>query len=421
MLLTAELLVSGTSYLPLSYPFIGPDEMPVPAASRSAWPIHLSAARSKAETQDALWRIASDIQYDGDRYNQALRSLVQTVNSDAMSENRKLLQELSSLSVPDQLMEWCTFKSGQSPEATEHCLAQSTEKDKCAAEKRQLLPSADGEEFLCVNRCPNGTFKVESTLLCQPCRVACLECTALDRCQSCRHGYILHKESCVDRCPVGYYSNENEPQVSATELIMELGEEIPPESAEFPDAQPNNETSSNEAVAVPVSSNALLNESNEAVAEGTGEADASGSGRCPNCSSEPDLKSKHPLEYDLGQHAEHRYVFGSDALSSAKSGLELVLAHIMHTQPASVYSCRPCPNNCDHCYASRHSGERICERCRHPYFQLDTEDTAALQCVDECPKGFQPHVTKSGRRLCKLSTINIVPAAGGNGEYEQLP
>ena len=64
-------------------------------------------------------------------------------------------------------------------------------------------------EGSCIDKCPNTTFKTETS--CKHCHTSCAECVGpdMDECLSCPLGTYLQTNRCVEVCPVGSFGDSN--------------------------------------------------------------------------------------------------------------------------------------------------------------------------------------------------------------------
>ncbi|GIY36522.1 furin-like protease 2, partial [Caerostris extrusa] len=58
----------------------------------------------------------------------------------------------------------------------------------------------------CIEACPRGYFTSQDE--CVPCDIQCAECKNNENCLLCKDGFILHSGKCYQICPMGYYDNE---------------------------------------------------------------------------------------------------------------------------------------------------------------------------------------------------------------------
>lgn len=54
----------------------------------------------------------------------------------------------------------------------------------------------------CVNECPVGYYKTLNPNACLPCADDCLECTDVDKCMICKDGHFLYNGICESECPI---------------------------------------------------------------------------------------------------------------------------------------------------------------------------------------------------------------------------
>ncbi|GIY43276.1 furin-like protease 2 [Caerostris darwini] len=58
----------------------------------------------------------------------------------------------------------------------------------------------------CIEACPHGYFTSQDE--CVPCDIQCAECKNNENCLLCKDGFISHFGKCYQICPMGYYDNE---------------------------------------------------------------------------------------------------------------------------------------------------------------------------------------------------------------------
>jgi hypothetical protein len=62
--------------------------------------------------------------------------------------------------------------------------------------------------FTCLSKCPNEYYASDtSPPKCEKCDSRCLTCTNLTFCTSCKTGFFLLSNTCIDSCGIGYYPN----------------------------------------------------------------------------------------------------------------------------------------------------------------------------------------------------------------------
>ncbi|EGR34583.1 neurohypophysial n-terminal domain protein, partial [Ichthyophthirius multifiliis] len=74
----------------------------------------------------------------------------------------------------------------------------------------------DGVQYgKCLKQCYIGYFKVflDGKFICKKCENGCFECEKQDNsnfsCFSCIFGFFLYNQQCLDKCPDGFFANEN--------------------------------------------------------------------------------------------------------------------------------------------------------------------------------------------------------------------
>eukprot|EP00117_Sycon_ciliatum_P013518 scpid34651/ scgid4459/ Proprotein convertase subtilisin/kexin type 5; Proprotein convertase 5; Proprotein convertase 6; Subtilisin/kexin-like protease PC5 len=219
-----ELVLSGTTSLPESYPHLlqrandtSPNIELVEAEENNITKPHNSDEDDHANELFILY--SGEIQYRGDRYGNAnaLKSLDQTAGSSEQTGNTE--EGTSGMS-------WCRFVSSAGPSSSRDCMLNSSDSTHCTERGLLAYPSITGRYSLCLSRCPHGTFAVPDRRVCQPCRLECSQCQSVDQCTACRHGYMLHGAGCVAKCPPGFYRTHMNPGVSSspTHAVHVIGE-----------------------------------------------------------------------------------------------------------------------------------------------------------------------------------------------------
>ena len=389
--LSAELLVSGTSVLPPLYP-------------HNAAPKLTSAEEvSSSDNEDLLLRFASEIEYDGDRYSNALRSLdslPHTLRQEEEIESRPM--ETVGMSAFDSVEALCDFESNGKHSG--ECLALASDEEKCASMERHIITSATGKGILCVTECTNGTFAVPRTAFCQPCRFSCLQCSALNKCVQCRQGYVLHDDVCIGRCPLGFYSSE----VEESEAIILLADQ--PENIKANESDINNNhtlTNATEEDVPPETTTPIQGFENETASNTSRMADE-GPGFLKSSSEEPepsDITDSVPPEgvstddgrFPIGEHILHRYLLAIDSsvITNMKNKLDLIIGERQKSQRV----CMRCPRHCSSCHPHRDRLE--CVRCQPTHYQLEDDD-GVVMCLEECPEGYVGHTARSSRKFCRV-------------------
>ena len=56
-------------------------------------------------------------------------------------------------------------------------------------------------ENTCINKCPEGYFNSELNRKCEPCNPICKTCSNENSCLSCSNEMVLHESTCIDDCP----------------------------------------------------------------------------------------------------------------------------------------------------------------------------------------------------------------------------
>ncbi|RXG73148.1 Furin-like protease 2 [Armadillidium vulgare] len=96
------------------------------------------------------------------------------------------------------------FENGKCLECHRSCLnCFGPKNNECLSCKRPLFLL----NHKCVDSCPEGYYSYQNN--CFRCQHGCSSCTSYDECTACEEKYFLHQNKCLSSCPQGYYNNND--------------------------------------------------------------------------------------------------------------------------------------------------------------------------------------------------------------------